>query len=380
VSPRGFVILLAVTLLAVLGAALLAVQPTLSGADPVSGEPMFPALGPRLADAATVTVTTPQYEVSWARRDGAWVSPERGDYPARASLVADLVVNLARLTRLEARTARPDWYQYIRVGDPTATPPTGVARVTVATAAGEVLADGVLGARSFSIAASHGRGGSFVRPAAGAQSWLVEGTAPVPTELPEWFDTLIDIPGPEIAAIAVLEGDRTLFEANKTDRTNGIYTLAYADPAQVAADVVANTNTLRSMASALVGLRVSDVRARASVVPGEAVRTDRFTTTSGLTLDVQLVEADGGTWALFTASAPAGGEGAARAAEITARTSDWAFRLDASRATRLGQPLANLVQPPAPAAGATAPSDAPPLFVPPGTDLPGRNLLGAPAP
>ena len=110
-SPRGFVILLAVTLIAVLGAVLLAVQPTLSGADPVSGEPMFPALGQRLADAETVTVVTPQYEATWARRGGVWVSPERGDYPARASLVADLVVNLARLTRVEARTAKPDWYQ-----------------------------------------------------------------------------------------------------------------------------------------------------------------------------------------------------------------------------------------------------------------------------
>lgn len=379
-SPRGFVILLAVTLLAVLGAVLLAVQPTLSGADPVSGELMFPALGQRLADAETVTVVTPQYVATWARRDGVWVSPERGDYPARASLVADLVVNLARLTRVEARTAKPDWYQYIRVGDPTAVPPTGVARVTVTSAAGDVLADGVLGARSFAIAASHGRGGSFARAAADAQSWLVEGVAPVPADLPEWFDTLIDIPGPEIAGVTVLAGDRTLFEAHKTDRANGIYTLAYADPAEVAADVVANNNTIRSMASALVGLRVSDVRARDGVPLGDAVRTDRFVTTSGLELDVALVEADGGTWALFTATAPAGSDGAASAAEITARTANWAFRLDASRATRLGQPLANLVQPPAPATGAAAPSEAAPLFVPPGTDLPGLNLLGSPSP
>ncbi len=380
-SPRGFVILLAVTILAVVGAVFAAVQPTLSGADPVTGEQMFPALGQRLADAGTVTVTTPQYTATWARRDGVWVSPERGDYPARASLVSDLVLNLARLTRVEARTAKPDWYQYIRVGDPTATPPTGVAHVTVTSTGGEVLADAILGARSFGIAASHGRGGSFVRAANDAQSWLVEGIAPVPADMPEWFDALLDIPGPQIAAVTILEGGSKLFEANKTDPVNGIYTLAYADPAQVAADVVANNNTIRSMTSALVGLRVSDVRARDSLVPGTAARTDSFTTISGLQLDVTLVEADGGTWALFDASAPAGGEAAALAADITGRTAGWAFRLDASRATRLGQELANLVQPPAaPAAdGAGAAPGELPFFVQPGSDLPGLGLLGAPA-
>ena len=356
-SSRGFFVLLAVTVLAVLGATFAAVRPTLSGADAVAGELLFPQLGPRLANVGKVTVQTPQYALSWEPRDGAWVSPEHGNYPARKATIPDLILGLARMTKVEAKTAQPDWYQYIRVGDPGATPPTGVAHVTVTSADGTKLADAILGARSHSIAASHTRGGMFVREAGAAQSWLVEGTASVPGGLAEWFDTILDIPAATVTSIAILAGDRMVLGFRKTDATNGVYEIVYRDPAEVAAASVANSNTLRSVASAIVGVRADDVRALASLSPAENSRTNRFTTASGLQLDVTVFEEDGRPWTVFRASAPAGSEAAALAAEINGRTANWAFQLDASHASRLNQPLANLVQAPAaPAAeGAAAP-------------------------
>lgn len=368
-SPRGFVILLIVTLVALVGAIVAAVQPTMSGTDSVAGAPMFPALGQSVPDASTVRVQTPQYTASWKWQDGVWVSPERGDYPARKGLVPELVSGLARMTKVEAKTSKPEWYQHIRVGDPAATPPTGVAHLTVTSANGEVFADAILGARSFSIAASHARGGTFVRKADEAQSWLVEGTASVPAELPDWFDALVDIPGPEIASVAVLVGDRTVFEARKADAAAGTYEVVSLDPAEGEGENVANDNTIRSLASAIVGMRMDDARAIDSVVPGENARTNRFTTTAGLQLDVTVFDVDGATWAIFKASAPEGSEAAAAAADINGRTGKWAFRLNASRATRLTQPVANLVQKPAdPALGGVTPiplnENGMPMFLP----------------
>jgi len=355
-SPRGFVALLIVTVLVVIGAIVAAVQPTLSGVESVSGEPMFPALSQNLEEAGKVTVQTPQYTVSWERRDDAWLSPESGDYAARKGVAPDLVLGLARLTKVEAKTAKADWYQYIRVGDPAATPPTGVAHVTVTSASGQVLADAILGARSFGIAASHSRGGMFVRGPADAQSWLVEGSASVPTELSEWFDTIIDIPGATVTDIAILAGDKTLLEAKKTDATNGVYEIAYLDPAEAAAGTVANSNSLRSTASAIVGVRAADIRAADSVPLAADARTTRFTTTSGLQLDVMVSEEADGVWARFKASAPEGSDAAALAADINGRTQNWAFRLDQSHGSRLAQPVANFVQQPAaPAAEGIAP-------------------------
>ena len=94
------------------------------------------------------------------------------------------------------------------------------------------------------------------------------------------------------------------------------------------------------------------MRAIASVSPGENARTVRFTTTSGLQLDITVVQLDDGAWAIFKASAPEGSEAAQAAADINARTANWAFLLNGSRATRLTQPVADLIQGPAdPAAG-----------------------------
>ena len=108
-SPRGFVILLVVTVLAAIGAIVMAVQPATSDTDAVAGDPMFPALSQKLADAGEISVTTPQYTITWKRQGDGWVSPERGDYPAHKGTVSDLVSSLAHMTKVEAKTAEPDW-------------------------------------------------------------------------------------------------------------------------------------------------------------------------------------------------------------------------------------------------------------------------------
>jgi hypothetical protein len=383
VPPREFVILLVVSIIAVLGAIVVAGLPTLRATDSVAGEQMFPQLSQHLADASKVMVLTPQYTISWELRDGIWVSPERGDYPARKGAVADLVVSLARMTKVETKTSKSDWYRYIRVGDPAATPPTGVAHVTVKSADDDALAEAILGARSHNIAASHARGGTFVREPDEAQSWLVEGSASVPTELAEWFDTIVDIPGTDVSGLAILTGGKAVFEVKKTGQTNGVYEITYLDPAEAAVDSVANGNSIRSTASAIVGLRIDDVRAIGDISSGDDARTDRFTTTSGLQLDVTVFDADGGIWAVFKASAPEGSEAAEMAVDINSRTANWAFRLNESVATRLTQPIINLVQKPAdPAASGAGPvplngSEMP--IAPPGSasggGTPGRRVL-----
>lgn len=382
-SPRGFVILLVITVLAAIGAIVMAVQPAASDMEAVAGDAMFPALSQKLADAGEISIETPQYSITWKRQGDGWISPERGDYPARNGMVSDLVSSLAHMTKVEAKTAEPDWYQYIKVGDPGAKPPTGIAHLTVKSADGNVLADAILGARSYSIAASHARGGMFVRAPDDKQSWLVEGVATAPTELQEWFDAIVDIPASDVTGLTILVGDKTVFEAKKTDETSGNYELVQADPAQAAGDDVANSNSIRSTASAIVGLRADDVRAIASVSPGDDARTDRFTTASGLTLDVTMFEADGGTWAIFKAAAAEGSEGAKLAADINSRAASWAFRLDASRATRLMQPVANLVQKPGnPAANGAAPipmdENGKPILAPPLPNIPGLGGAGGP--
>lgn len=380
-STRGLIVLLVVTVVAVLGAIVAAVLPTRSVGDAAAGGLMFPELARRVGDVDKVVVQTPQYTVAWEQRDGAWVSPEHGDYWPRKTSVPDLVLGLSRMTKVEAKTAQPDWYQYIRVGEPAATPPTGVAHVTVMSSDGTKLADTILGARSYAIPASHIRGGMFVREADGESSWLVEGVASVPAALSEWFDTILDVSGTEVSSISIRIGDKRVLEFNKTDASNGIYELVFKDSEVIAADSVANSNTLRSVASAIVGVRAEDVRAADRLTLGQGVRSTRFTTASGLELDITMVEQVDGPWALIKASAPEGSEAAELAAEINERTAKWAFKLADSHATRLTQPFENLVQKPTnPAADVMAPipldQDGRPILGPQGHSDPGLGITG----
>lgn len=381
-SSRGFFALLVVTVLAVLGAIVAAVQPTLSGADSVRGDPVFAALGPKLGEVGKITVQTPQYSATWEKRDGVWVSTDHGDYPGSKNLVPDLALNLSRMTKVEAKTAQPDWYQYIRVGDPAATPPTGVAHVTVASTGGDVLADAILGVRSHGIPASHTRGGMFLREAGSDQAWLVEGLATVPTELPEWFDTVLDVSGSDVTNFTILQGDKVVYDVKKTDATNGIYTLAQLDPGVAPANSEANSNSLRSTVSAIVGVRAEDIRAATTEAPGPDVRTDRLLTSSGLQVEVTLYPEGDAVWAQFKASAPEGTDAAKQAAEINMRTAKWAFKLDSSHATRLNQPIANLVQNPTAPPPADQPAPVPldsngaPILGPQGEAQPGVGITG----
>ena len=107
---------------------------------------------------------------------------------------------------------------------------------------------------------------------------------------------------------------------------------------------------------------------------------------NGMRLDVTLVDADGGTWAIFKASAADGTEGAKEAAQISAVADRWAFKLDTRGATAgLTIDLHKLVQPPgsqSPSAQggvAGAPFAFPAGQLPPGFG-PGGALVPGPTP
>src|SRR5437868_10246998 len=178
VSPQAFLTLLAVTAVALLGAVgVVAVQPRLSASSTISGDPMFNSLNQRIADLQKVAVQTVSYKATWEKRGGKWVATDHGSYPAKDGAVANVVDRLAAMTKVEPKTNNPDWYQYIQVGEPTGTPASGSGiRITGSAANGDVLVDTIVGSTSSSIAASHSRGGTFVRNMGQPQSWLVEGT------------------------------------------------------------------------------------------------------------------------------------------------------------------------------------------------------------
>jgi hypothetical protein len=338
-----------------------------------------------IGDLQNVIIQPPAYPAAVEERDGSWIATDHGDYPAKEGVVAGIVSGLTAMTKVEPKTDNPDWYRYIQVADPAATPAGGTAtaestqppasagtRVTSLAANGDVLADTIVGSVSTTISAAHGRGGTFVRNAGDPQSWLVEGTVGIPMDLGEWFNPVMNVPSTSVTAIEVLIGDKTVFDARKPDPKAGHYEIVHLDESVGASGSVANDTIIHNLSAGIVNVSVRDARARDSVTPGPTARTDRFTLSDGMQVEVTLVDADGSTWAMIDASAPEGSDAAKTAASINALTDHWALKLGAVQTANLTVDLKRLVQAPGGNADQGAASQGGASLVPggPGTLLP----------
>jgi hypothetical protein len=96
------------------------------------------------------------------------------------------------------------------------------------------------------------------------------------------------------------------------------------------------------MSQAIVSTTFDDARPRDSLTIAPDARTVRYETRTGLRLDITLVTADGVTWVIYNATAIAD-TAAAQAADIQARTGDWAFKLPIGRITTLSRDIAQLI-------------------------------------
>jgi hypothetical protein len=96
------------------------------------------------------------------------------------------------------------------------------------------------------------------------------------------------------------------------------------------------------MSQAIVSTTFDDARPKDSVTIAPDARTVRYETRNGLRLDITLATADGGIWVIYNATAIAD-TAAAQAADIQARTANWAFKLPIGRVTTLSRDILQLV-------------------------------------
>src|SRR4051794_31358306 len=117
-SPKGFLTLAAATLvsLALAAYALVATDRHASGS-PASG-PAFPALVDRVNQIGSIEVRSASGTVTVLARDGLWRLPDKGGYPVETKRVRDLILGLAELRRVEAKTDRKDRLAKLELEDP----------------------------------------------------------------------------------------------------------------------------------------------------------------------------------------------------------------------------------------------------------------------
>jgi hypothetical protein len=363
-SPRTFVTISSAAAIAfVIALGLVVARQVSAEAPAAAGGPMFPRLIDNIDTLTRLQVQTARYTLDLALSDGKWVATGLGDYPINQEPFLELVSSVAGMTRIEAKTENPDWYHYIGVDG--ISPDSGTMRLVAFADDGTQLMDALFGNDSTTIGFTRA-GGTFVRETDDARSWLVEGVVFAPGFMQEWFEPILSIPGTEVASITILAGDEVLLSADKVDFNTADYELTFLSEAIGPPGSTANDAGLRSVTQGIVSTSFDEARPLESVAFGPDSRTLRFTTVTGLELEVRLGEVDGQTWVAYAATAAEGTEAAATAAEITERTERWAFLIASYRITVLARPINELI---------SLPPEPPPVApaAPGGPAVPGFN-------
>jgi hypothetical protein len=186
----------------------------------------------------------------------------------------EFLLKLGDATLVEPKTANSERYAALEVGDVAAKDAKGVL-VEIGGLAKPVKL--IVGK-----AESHG-GGTYVRRADDAQSWLASGSFAPDREAANWLRRdLADIPADRIAEVTITPAEGEPVKLVKDAEGDANFTLAdVPKDREPGADY-----TLNAPASMLSGLRFDDVVPAAEAAPGDEPLKARFTAFDGLVFDV----------------------------------------------------------------------------------------------
>jgi hypothetical protein len=301
------------------------------------GQPAFPALAAKLGEVASVTVSRGGTTMTLIRDGDSWLVAEKGNYPANASKISQIVRAMADLTLVEPKTQNPDLYPRLEVEDPD----NGKsALVAVKDKSGGDLAKAIVGKRRYDRLGA-GNDAVYLRKPGEVQTWLARGTLDPSGDPASWLDRqIVDISEKKIAKVTLTQPDGTKLVIGRA-----------APEAKFAVeDALADAKfkseaTTSGPAGALETLDLDDVKPAAELpVPDKDVVSASFTTFDGLTVDLRLIERDKTDWVAI--SATGSGSAGAEAKKIEDKVSHWTYAIPAYKANLLKTKLADLVEPP----------------------------------
>ena len=293
-NQKTLIALAVVALLAVVAAIALhrGQVPASEERAPVESAWLVPALRDHVNDVDRVTVTGAGGKVlaTLVRGADGWTVAEKGGYPVDTGKLRSFLLKLADARQLEQKTSTPGRY-----------PDIGVEDVAAADAKSlQVRLDGLASPVDILIGKPAPRGGgTYVRRAGEAPSWLASGTLTVEKDAASWLRRdLVDIAAERIRSVAITRPDGSTVDAAKADAGDANFTLQDIPKGREAVSPYA----VNGLASLLAGLRFEDVLPAAQAQPPEKPLHARFTTFDGLVVDVTAWADEGKDYARFAAS------------------------------------------------------------------------------
>lgn len=333
---RTVLLLALVTLVCAAGAFALHLARPGPAEVPVAGAPVLPALAGRLDTVQRIAIETQAGPGAVLTRtaDGWAVASVHG-YPARTEAVNRLLVSLANLEKIAAKTADPARFRRLAVGDPADDPLA--RRVTLTGPGGGTLAELIVGKQRHE-PTGRAASGTYVRVPGGDRAWLAAGLADLADDAYPFLErVVVDVPAGQVRRIAVARVDGGRLTAVRPAENAPALAIAGV-PEGRQLDVAA----VRRLGSALAQIKFDRVAPADTLDEATRVAVTRVTTFSGLQLDVSVFQRDGRFWLTLAATATAP-EAKPQAAALAARTNGWAYMVADYVAQRLTRVQADVL-------------------------------------
>ena len=326
---------------------------------------LYVGLLDKLNDVTRIELRAAKSTTTLNRSAEQWTVANRDNFPSNGKAVKRLLLQLADLEIVEAKTRLPDNYARIGVAEPGAG--SDSLQVELYGAKDEKLLALIVG---------HGRDGGqkkqrYVRRAGEQQSWLVNGPLEGTADPITWLDARIaDVDTARVHRVEITPNEGPAVVIEKARPQDNFFDLRNVPSGRVAR----SKSLVSSLGALLLDLRFNGVAAAAPYAQAKPQRRTIVQTFDGLLAQVEEFETDGRTYARFdfnydpklvhndvakddaaalAATAPATAKPVAEpaketvereAARLKARVAGWVYELPDYKTRLLSKRLDDLVQ------------------------------------
>lgn len=252
---------------------------------------LVPELREHINEVTKVVITGPGNTpvATIARSGDGWSVAEKNGFPADSGKLREFLLKIADSKLIEQKTANKEKYATLGVDDVSVKDSKGQQVEIVGAGAPIKLIIGI----------TNPRGGTFVRRADDAQSWLVSGTLNVDKKAEDWLrKDITDIAAPRVGVITITHPDGKVVRVAKNSPADANFKLVDVPKGREAGSEFA----INGLASTLGGLHFEDVVQASTAAPPEKPLKARYALWDGVVVDVVAWENQGKYDAQFVAS------------------------------------------------------------------------------
>ena len=252
---------------------------------------LVPALKDHVNDVDKVVITGAESKpvATLTRGANGWSIAEKNGFAADTGKLREFLLKLADAKLVEQKTSSKEKYAALGVEDVADKDAKSV----------EIELGGLQKPVKVIIGNANQHGGTFVRRAGEAESWLASGSFSVDKKTDSWLrKDLTDIAATRIVSIDITRPDGKTVRLAKAAEGDANFKLADVPKGREAGSDYA----INGPASTLGGLKFDDALPAKDAPPAEKPLKARFATFDGLIVDVTAWDKDGKDYAQFSAS------------------------------------------------------------------------------